>query len=100
MFYGDLFRCNVASGGDAHHQQTISFKKTIRTLFQFHLENLIGHIKRNHVLDYDAFLHQILKTGLIGFQKLMGHFGKAYVNIFYEIEISLNSNITHHPNVV
>ena len=30
----------------------------------------------------------------------MGHFGKAYVNIFYEIEISLNSNITHHQNLV
>ena len=104
------------------HPKTISFKKTIRTLFSFNLENLIKQFfffKKLIIfhfvsfyfqqiifvksplfsilgLDY-AFLHQIFKTGLIGFQKLMGHFGKAYANIFFEIEISPDSNIMHHP---
>ena len=58
--YGDLSRCNVAGGGAGavHPTQTISFKKTIRTLFQFDLENLIRNInflfsrEKNHIFNF------------------------------------------------
>ena len=88
------------------HRETISFKKTIQGSFS----HLILKIFAKKVLylwwkqlvfsisglDY-AFLHQIFKTGLIGFQKLMGYFGEAYVNIFNEIEISCNINFSIQP---
>ena len=88
------------------HRETISFKKTIQGSFS----HLILKIFAKKVLylwwkqlvfsisglDY-AFLHQIFKTGLIGFQKLMGYFGEAYVNIFNEIEISCNIIFSLQP---
>ena len=91
------------------HRETISFKKTIQGSFS----HLILKIFTKKVLylwwkqlvfsisglDY-AFLHQIFKTGLIGFQKLMGYFGEAYVNIFNEIEISCNINFSIQPKIV
>ena len=81
------------------HRETISFKKTIQGSFSHLILKIFAKkvlylwwkqlVFSISALDY-AFLHQIFKTGLIGFQKLMGYFGEAYVNIFNEIEISCN----------
>ena len=88
------------------HRETISFKKTIQGSFSHLILKIFAKkvlylwwkqlVFSISALDY-AFLHQIFKTGLIGFQKLMGYFGEAYVNIFNEIEISCNIIFSLQP---